>query len=166
MKNLIRAVLVCVLTISPIVVSNAMGQFMAFQNPLLGETAQDFTLRSLSGEEVNFEEFRSGQPAILFFWATWCPHCRTELRELADRKSDLEGKGVKLVLIDLEENEDTIRSYLERNNIEIDVLLDENSAVAGQYSIMGVPTYFLIDAEGIVRAVEHVFPESFKDYLG
>ena len=62
--------------------SLARGQFLFFQNPNVGKAAPDFTLATLDGDEVNMTQYREGKRAIIFFWATWCPHCRVALKEL------------------------------------------------------------------------------------
>ena len=36
----------------------------------VGDTAPDFTLRSLDGEDVSLSDYR-GSKVVLFFWASW-----------------------------------------------------------------------------------------------
>ena len=73
-------------------------------NPLAGQPAPDFTLPTLSGQVKNMTEYRNGRSAIIFFWATWCPHCRKQIKELAQQRSDIEGKGIKIILVDIDES--------------------------------------------------------------
>jgi peroxiredoxin len=142
-------------------VADAQFPFL-IRHPLVGKAAPDFTLSTLTKKDVNFSEFRDGQTAVLFFWATWCPHCRVELKVLSERKDELQEKGIKLVLIDIEETAEQITNYLNMSGISVDVFLDKDAVVAESYSIMGVPSYFLVNNEGIVESVEHVFPENLE----
>lgn len=144
----------------------AQTQFgFLFRHPLEGKYAPDFTLDTLNNRNVNFTEFRDGQPAILFFWTTWCPHCRRELKELSARKVELNQKEIKLILIDLEESPAQVKSYFKRSDIYFDVFMDTKAVVAENYRIMGVPSYFFVDSTGKVKAVEHVFLEDYEVVL-
>lgn len=165
MKNLIRVILIgtCILAVSG--VSGAMGQFLFFGNPLEGRAAPEFTLRTVGGSTLDFSQFRQGRPAIIFFWATWCPHCRDQLRELNASRAQLEGQGIRIALVDIEEGRGIVREYLDRHQIGYDVFLDETGDVAQRYAILGVPTYFLVDAQGIIRAAEHALPEDYMEIL-
>ena len=49
----------------------------------MGTVASDFTLPTLNSGSVNMTELRGGRPAMIFFWATWCPPCREEAAYLA-----------------------------------------------------------------------------------
>ncbi len=165
MRIFVRSLLLCFLIFSVLGPSQAMGQFFASEHVLVGEKAPDFTLEMVSGKKASLTKFRKGNAAIIFFWATWCPHCRTQLRELWAESSAIEKKGIKIVLVDIEEGAPQVRSYLEKYGIEFDVFLDQASSVAGKYSIIGVPTFFFIDKSGVVQAVEHAIPENYEEIL-
>jgi peroxiredoxin len=143
----------------------ASGQFMMMENPLVGKEAPDFKLSTLSGKEVNAKEYRNGQKAIVFFWATWCPHCRRELKDLSKEKAVLETKGIKVLVVDIGENANQVRSYVNKNKIQYDVFLDQDSLIAEKYGVVGVPTFYLINAQGRVQAVEHSLPSEYEKIL-
>lgn len=143
----------------------ARAQFFFMENPLVGRPAPDFTLKTFNGEKVNMTKFRDNKSAILFFWATWCPHCREALKDLNKNRADIESKGIKVILVDMEESEQEIRRYMERNKIDMTVFLDQDSSLADPYGIIGVPTFVLVDSQGIVRAVEHSLPRNYEEIL-
>lgn len=166
MKSVLRlatSVLLLVLMFSP---SQAMGQFFAPVNPLINEKAPDFTLKTVNGEEGNLTKYRDGKSAIVFFWATWCPHCRTQLKDLNNRSAEFEQKGIKVILVDVEEDAKQVASHLKKNKIAMDVWLDAEAKTSDEYSLIGVPTFFFIDKEGTVRAVEHSLPANYEEILG
>ena len=72
------------------------AQLFYTENPLINTEAPDFTLPSIKSGKVNFTKIREGKSVILFFWATWCPHCRRELGELSERAAQIEKKGIKI----------------------------------------------------------------------
>jgi peroxiredoxin len=162
-KNVIIVVFALILGLS--FWSVARGQFYVFENSLVGKAAPDFTLKTISGNSVSLNEFRGQNPAILFFWATWCPHCQNELLSLDKRGEDFEKKGIKLVLVDLGESAKVVEAYVKKRDIRFEVFLDEESVVAEEYGIIGVPTYFLIDKSGKIQAIEHEIPDNFESLL-
>lgn len=145
--------------------SYAMQPFLSFGHPLEGQQAPDFTLRELNGSEVNFTKFRDGKPAVVFFWATWCPHCREQLEEMNSRHSELEQKGIKLVVIDIAEDSEVVRKYLSKRIISLQILMDHTGELAQTYSIIGVPTYFLINPQGTVKSMDHSLPPDYEKIL-
>jgi len=165
MRVFFRITLMVMLLAVAVQAPQAMGQFFAIRNSLIGEKAPDFTLDTLRRSNVNFSKFRKDDPTIVFFWATWCPHCRTQLKALSEKIPVLEKKGIKIVLVDLEEKARHIRRYLENNRLDIDVFLDSDADIAMKYNVIGVPTFVFIDKSGMVRAVEHFLPENFQEML-
>jgi peroxiredoxin len=165
MKIFIRLVLIAGLLCIASIPSSARGEFPFFENPLVGQAAPDFTLKTLQGTPVNMTRFRENKSAVIFFWATWCPHCRAALKELNKETEQMEKKGIKLILVDLGEGAKEVGAYVSRNQIGLTVFLDEDSFLSDPYAIIGVPTFVLVDQQGIVRAVEHALPENYEDIL-
>ena len=96
---------------------SARAQFFFMENSLVGQMSPDFTLKTFNGGEVNMTKLRDNKSAIIFFWATWCPHCREALKDLNRNSAGMEGKGIKLMLVDVGEEEKEVRRYMERNKI-------------------------------------------------
>ena len=142
----------------------ARAQFF-FQNPLVGQPAPDFTLKMYDGNKVNMTKLRDNKSAIIFFWATWCPHCRESLEGLNQNLAQIQKKGIKIILVDLGESEREVRAYVERNKVKVPIFLDEESSLAENYGIIGVPTFFFVDPKGVVKAVEHSVPENYEEIL-
>lgn len=167
MKLFFKIGLAVLIIAAPMDISVASGgNFFFMENPLVGKPAPDFTLKTLNSGEQNLTKFRNGQPAILFFWATWCPHCRENLKGINETQgAQIEKNGVKLILVDLEETPAQVKSYTGKNKIQYDVWLDEESSLSDKYALVGVPTFIFIDKEGIVRAVEHSLPENYTEIL-
>jgi peroxiredoxin len=141
--------------------SFTLAQFPFFQNPGIGKPAPDFTLATLNGKDINMTQYRDGKNAIIFFWATWCPHCRAALRDLNQKREEIAKKEIQLILVDLGESENEVRSYVDRNKIGLEVFLDKEASLAEPYGIIGVPTFFFVDKKGLVKAVKHSLPENF-----
>ena len=145
---------------------SAQSSFMDFiKNQSIGKMAPDFTLDTLNAKSVNMTKFREGKGAILFFWATWCPHCRLALKGLNQMAGDFEKKGIKLFLVDIGEDSDQVRQYIQKNKITLDVFLDMESTLAEPYGIIGVPTFVFVGSEGKIKSVEHSLPKNYEQIL-
>lgn len=145
--------------------SPAQGQFAFDENPLLNKQAPDFTLKTLTGESMSLSQFRSNEPTIIFFWATWCPHCREELKTLGKNAAAIQKTGIKILLVDIEESARQVKAFIDKYSVPFTVFLDEKSEVAEQYSLIGVPTLFLIDKDGVIIAMEHELPVNYIEML-
>ena len=150
--GMLACICICLLVACP---SHAMGQFFSFRNFYVGKPAADFTLPIAGKGEATMSEYRNGKGAIIFFWATWCPHCRTALDDLSKRAVELEERGIKIIAVNIEETESAVKSYASWHNITLDIFLDTNSSLVGPYGIVAVPAFYLVGSDGIVQAVEN-----------
>ncbi len=76
----------------------------------------------------NYQELiGNGTPAIVDFWATWCPHCKRIAPSFDKVAADYEGKLIVG---------------------KVDT--DEDPAIAQKYDIEYLPTFVLLDGEGNV----------------
>jgi peroxiredoxin len=164
MKNVIRLSLMLFLALGAgmILSTGASAQFSYMENELIGQPAPNFTLNTVSGEKIEMNQYRDGKNAIVFFWATWCPHCRSALKELNAKSEQIEAKGIKLVIVDLGEEKNVVSKYLQKNKIGFNVFLDVESELGETYGLIGVPTFFFVDQKGIVKAVKHSLPEKLE----
>ena len=129
------------------------GAVTATQGPArVGNLAPDRSWVTPQGDILRLAALR-GRPVVLNFWATWCVPCRTELPEFDAIAA--ENPDVRMLAIDLQEDAATVKAYVERLNLRALVpVLDPDGAAARGYGVMGLPTTFFIDADGVIRHVE------------
>ncbi len=135
------------------------------QNPLIGKKVLEFNLPTVNGKRISLTQYRAGKSAIIFFWATWCPNCHEKIDKLSKSATEMKNKGIQIILVDIGENAKAVDSYVKRNKVPYDVFLDENSKVAEDYDIIGVPTFFFVGKDGIVKAMEHSIPDNYEEIL-
>jgi len=126
--------------------------------------AGDIILDDLQSRPVNLS-VTSGKPAILFFWTTWCPYCRSELKVLNKMHSQMEKEGVAVFAVNIGEAGYKVERFLKNYALNIRVLLDKNAQAAENYEIRGVPTYIFINKTGQVVSTEHNLPDNYMDIL-
>lgn len=69
------------------------------------------------------------------------------LEELNQQYRD---NGLKILLVNLKEEEEAVASFISKNNYSSTVLLDTAGNVAELYSVYGIPAAYLIDKKGKV----------------
>ncbi len=118
-----------------------------------GQTAPDFSLISLDGEEYRLSDLK-GTGVVLNFWATWCPPCKAEMPLLEAAAQDSQGE-ILFLAINFRENEELVRDFAEEmGGFEyLILLLDPPGEVSRLYNVQALPTTFFVDAKGKVRAV-------------
>ncbi len=106
--------------------------------------APDFTLESLSGEQITLSEQRGGW-VLLNFWQTTCMPCVEEMpvfQQLYDTRSEL-----TVLAVNIREDEAAIRSFLQDHGLSFPVLYSQD-AVSQAYTVMALPQTVLIDPNG------------------
>ena len=140
-------------------------QLFMMDNPNTGKSAPEFTLPTLSGRATALSAFREGKKAIIFFWATWCPHCRAALKELNERQKEFVNKDIRIVLVDVGEPAAVVKKYVEKYKVTLEVFLDEDEGESEKYDIIGVPTFFFVNKEGVIKEILHQLPENYDEIL-
>ena len=128
--------------------------------------AMDFKLQDLNQNTFTLSSYKDKQAVILFFWTTWCPLCRNELRLLKGIYPELKKENLQLLAIDVGEPAYIVDKAVKDNALNFTVLLDRDTTLAWSYGIFGVPTYFIVDKGGFIVFKDHYFPkEKYKELI-
>lgn len=107
---------------------------------------------TLSGDKISMQKILEGEKVILFFWTTWCPYCRIQIKTLNNLYEELESKDFKVYFINLQESRRKVYSVKKKMKIKYPILLDTLGSLGYRYKITGMPTYvFLKDAQEVGR---------------
>jgi cytochrome c biogenesis protein CcmG, thiol:disulfide interchange protein DsbE len=111
--------------------------------------APNWTLSEAGGSTVEFHRESAERPAVLLFWATWCPYCRALMPHLKKIRQDYATKGVDFYALNIWEDSDPV-SYFSEHNFGFRLLLNADG-VATDYGIKGTPGLIVVDqAKNIV----------------
>ncbi len=109
--------------------------------------APEFDLRDMDGTLHRMSDYR-GRVVIVNFWATWCPPCREEMPSMQRAYEQLRQEGIQMLAINIGEDEDTIFAFTADYPVEFPLLLDLDSATIQSWPVKGLPTTFVVDAQG------------------
>lgn len=110
------------------------------------QTPTDFTLKTLDGNEITLSALK-GKKVLINFFATWCPACRVELKEINKVVKEHPEENYAILCISLDDSADVAKAFIKKHNYEMTVLFDDKN-VASQYGVTGIPALFLIDENG------------------
>jgi len=118
----------------------------------IGQPPPTFVLRNPDGEAVRLNDF-IGQPLLINFWATWCPPCRLEMPILEKAYQDHKDEGFVVLAVDLQEEPEKVKAYLQEMGLTFPVALDRSGAVAAAYRVQGIPNSVFVDRNGVVTDI-------------
>jgi peroxiredoxin len=119
--------------------------------PDVGKQAPDFTVKTLDGATLHLSDFR-GSPAMINFWATWCPPCKVEMPDIEKSYQSHKGEGLVILGIDMAEDAATVSNFVrQQNHYSWTFILDPDSKASDAYNVDGIPASFFIDRDGVIR---------------
>ena len=115
----------------------------------VGGPIPDFELPSLAGGELSRDDL-VGKPVVLNFWATWCRPCLKEIPDLRAIAKDTEVRVVSIALD--EEGETVVRPFVERMEIDYEVLLGDMELFQ-RFDGYAIPYTIVLDASAQVVSI-------------
>ena len=122
--------------------------------PRPGFRAPRFEAPALDGTRHRLSELK-GRTVLLNFWASWCPPCVTEMPDLDRLQAAFPVTQFTVVGLSTDRNAEAAAGFLRETPVSFPILLDERQRIMRDYGVRGLPTTFLIDAEGTVVEVLH-----------
>jgi thiol-disulfide isomerase/thioredoxin len=115
-----------------------------------GDVAPPFKAVDFDGKPVDFPAVAGGKPAVVVFWATWCPYCRAFMPYLKGIAADYAARGVKIVTINAKEDgREDPRAYVRGLGFSPIAVANGNS-IAVAYGVQYIPGLMIVDGKGTV----------------
>ncbi len=129
------------------------------QAPHEGFLAPDFSLPTISGQQVALADYR-GKGVIVVFWVTWCHICQREVPMLQDVYERYHDKGLEILAVDYGESPQAVRSFVEKHGLTFPVLLDQDRRAGRLYRVSGFPTTVFVGPDGEIEKMTTGGPPS------
>lgn len=132
----------------------ASGYLFELEHLQVGMPAPDFTTKTLDGESVSLSDYR-GKVVLLDFWATWCAPCIGEIPHLKEAAKTFDEERFVILGVSLDSDPGQLRQTVAAFQIPgIQTWEDtgRDNPVAKTYNAQLLPTWYVLDKGGIIRA--------------
>jgi thiol-disulfide isomerase/thioredoxin len=92
-----------------------------------------------------------GRPALVVFWASWCGPCAHEAPAIERFSQSPVGRG-RIVGVNWSDALSGARAFIRRYAWSFPNVRDREGTVGNAYRLPGLPTTFVVDAHGRIRA--------------
>jgi thiol-disulfide isomerase/thioredoxin len=128
----------------------SVGEFTPLDPP---RPAPALGFKSRAGEALHLADFQ-GQVLLVNLWATWCGPCVREMPSLERLQADLGDRLKVLAISEDRGGAHVVEPFITEHALKrLAVYLDQPGAADSAFHLRGLPTTFLIDANGRIRAV-------------
>jgi thiol-disulfide isomerase/thioredoxin len=119
-----------------------------------GDIAPDFEFSAFDGQRLKLSDFR-GRPVFLNFWATWCQPCKRELPDMDELLREYSDEGLAVIAVNNGERFEPARKFMEEDmGVNLTAIgYDPEQDIVSRYNVVGMPTSFFIDANGVITQV-------------
>jgi thiol-disulfide isomerase/thioredoxin len=124
-----------------------LGEFIPAAAP---QPAPLLSFTDVAGTEASLADFK-GSVVLLNLWATWCQPCLKEMPSLMALQQRLGPSLTVLALAEDRGGAEVIKPFVEKLGLDkLKIYLDPKSTALKAFAARGLPSSFLIDAEGRV----------------
>lgn len=138
----------------------------------VGQPAPEIALPNPDGEVMRLSDLK-GKVVLLDFWASWCGPCRRANPHVVSIYNKYKNDGFTVFSVSLDRNgqKDRWVNAIKQDNLTWESHVSDlkfwQSAPAQLYGVTAIPATFLLDREGIIRALNprSNLEESIKELL-
>ncbi len=121
-----------------------------------GEALPAFARPGLTHDGMFRTDNLKGRVLYVDFWASWCGPCRISLPVMEQLFNEFNEQGFTVVAVNLDKNISEAKAFLKDHPVSYPLIRDDGS-LPKRFGVQGMPTAFLVDHTGTVRAVHEGF---------
>lgn len=129
-----------------------LGMLVSFGSLMAQDNLPSVQLSDVNGQKVDLADYgKNGKITVINFWATWCTPCKKELNNIADLYEDWQDDyDMEIVAISIDDarNKAKVKSYVNGQGWDYDVLLDVNGVLKQKLNFQSIPFTVVVDQEG------------------
>lgn len=129
-----------------------------------GSGGYDFTVATLDGATFDGRSL-AGKPAVLWFWAPWCPTCLGQAKQVNALAADYAGRASVVGVAGLDKVPE-MRDFVGLAKLSgFPQLADEQGEVWKRFGMTQQSTFVVLDAQGAVTASGRLDPAGLPGRL-
>ncbi len=109
-----------------------------------------------AAEHFDLQRFK-GKVVYVDFWASWCGPCVQSFPFMNNLDRDLKDKGLQVLGVNLDENPEDAKAFVNNTSPEFLVAADNSGACAKAFGVKAMPSTYLVDRKGVIREVHYGF---------
>lgn len=134
-----------------------LSAFTGAEQPLPGATL----LRMADQQSVNTQDLK-GRVLYVDFWASWCKPCRKSFPFMNALHAKYDPERFAVIAVNMDENPEDAHAFLQDYPADFAIYADPQGTLAEALGVPGLPTAYIVDAQGTVRATHMGFKASSK----
>ena len=121
--------------------------------PSGSRTAPPFSLPDTNGN-IYSSAHLAGKPAVINFFATWCPPCKAETPGFVEVYNKHRSKGFEMVGISLDtDTRENLPGFLMSNKIGYRILFGDLETARAYGGVSSIPTTFFVGKDGEIKNI-------------
>jgi cytochrome c biogenesis protein CcmG/thiol:disulfide interchange protein DsbE len=135
-------------------------------NTSVGRRAPDFEFETLDGDQVDFDDFRDGRPALINFFSRTCVPCVTEMPDLEAAHQEY-GDDVAFLGLAWRDEPDQAQELVDETGVTYETGRDPAGDILTAYEGTALPVSVFVTADGTITDVytRRVHPNELRQEL-
>lgn len=130
---------------------------LVFADEQSNRLAPECALSNLDATQQYAIQHFKGKVVYLDFWASWCGPCVESFPFMNSLHKDFKAQGLQVLAVNLDENREDATNFVSKRPPEFLVAADDNANCAKAFDVKAMPSTFLIDRQGMIRAINYGF---------
>ncbi|NLL91949.1 MAG: TlpA family protein disulfide reductase [Ruminococcaceae bacterium] len=123
---------------------------ISYKELKVGDTAPDFSAKTLKGEEFTLSDLR-GRVVLINFWASWCFPCVSEMPEIQKLYDEYSRDELEIIAVNVGEKENKVEDFAKNNpDYSFNIVVDEEYLISEKYPTAGIPYTVIVSPDGVV----------------
>ena len=113
----------------------------------IGRQAPDFTGVTIEGDTIRLRDI-SADRILLFFWASWCPHCKNVVSDINDIDLNYSEEEIKIIGVSVDTSLQDVKDVISSYHISWPNIAEGKGwegEIPESYGIAATPTMYLLD---------------------
>lgn len=94
----------------------------------------------------------AGRVVLVDFWASWCAPCKASFPHMDQLYREYAQRGLVVLGVSVDEDASAMRRFLEAVPVSFPTVRDRDQKLVALADVPTMPTSFLVDRKGLVRA--------------